>query len=99
MENVSNLLKLHVSIWIKKLEIEIYFKQIYVKIVKTALEKWLPWQKINWYVCNQQTIVFLDKAYKNSQNVVVIAVFVAKIRIFEICAGTLCPPPPSPAYM
>ena len=37
IENESNLLKL--SIWIEKLEIKMCFKQIYVKIVKTAFEK------------------------------------------------------------
>ena len=37
IENVSNLLQL--SIRIEKLENKMYFKQIYVKIVKTALEK------------------------------------------------------------
>ena len=37
IDNVSNLLKL--SIWKQKIEIKVYFKQIYVKIVKTAFEK------------------------------------------------------------
>ena len=37
IENVSNLLKLSTSI--EKLENKRYFKQIYVKVVKTAFEK------------------------------------------------------------
>ena len=52
----------------------------------------VPWQRLNWYWFNQHTVVFLDKFYEKSPNVVAVAVFVAKIRIFEISAGTLCPP-------
>ena len=37
IENISNLLKL--SIWIENLEIKMYFKQFYVKIVKKAFKK------------------------------------------------------------
>ena len=37
IENVSNLFKL--SIWIVKLDIKMYFKQIYGTIVKTAFHK------------------------------------------------------------
>ena len=37
IENVTNLLK--VIIWIVKLEMKMYFRQIYVKIIKTAFVK------------------------------------------------------------
>ena len=37
VENVSHLLKLNISM--EKREIKMYFKQIYVKILKTAFEK------------------------------------------------------------
>ena len=97
IENVSNLHKL--SIWIKKRENKMYFKQIYVKIVKTAFKNWLPWQRLNWYGFNQHTIVFLEKFYEKSLNFVAITVSVAKIRIFEISAGTLRPPPLPPCTM
>ena len=68
-----------------------YFKHIYVKIVKTALEKWLPWQRLYWYGFNQHNTVFLVKFYEKSPNVVAVVVFFAKIRIFEISAGTFLP--------
>ena len=57
------------------------------------MEKWLPWQRLNWYGSNQHTIVFPDKFYEKSPNFVAVAVIVAKIRFFEISAGTLSPPP------
>ena len=44
-----------------------------------------------WCRSNQHTIVFPDKFYEKSPNLVSVAVFVAKIRFFEISAGTLCP--------
>ena len=59
---------------------------------KWVLEKWLPWQWLNWYGYNQHTIVFSDKFYDKSPNFVAVAVFVAKIQIFEFSAG-LCAPP------
>ena len=37
-----------------------------------------------WYRSNQHTIVFPDKFYAKSPNFVAVAVFVGKIRIFEI---------------
>ena len=55
-----------------------YFKQIYVKIVKMAFKK---------SDCHDNDIiVFLDELYKNSPNVVAVAVavIVSKIRIFDI---------------
>ena len=52
---------------------------------------WLQWQRLNWCGSNQHTIVLPDKFYEKSPNFVSVAVFVAKIRFFEINAGTLCP--------
>ena len=40
------------------------------------------------YRLNQHTIVFVDKFYEKSPNVVALAVSVTKIQIFEIGAGT-----------
>ena len=62
-----------------------------LKLSKVGFEKWLPWQRFNWYGHNQHTIVFPDKFYEKSPNFVAVAAFVSKIRIFEISAGTLCP--------
>ena len=75
---------------------KMYFKQIYVKIFKTAFEKWLPWQRPNWYEFYQHVTIFLDKFNEKSPNFVAVAVFVSKIRTFEISAGTSCLPPPPP---
>ena len=72
-----------------KLELKMHFKKFYVKIVKSGF---------NWYGSNQHTIVIPDKFYEKLANFVAVAVLVAKIRIFEISAGTLClPPPPHPS--
>ena len=64
-----------------------------LKLSKVVLKKWLPWQRLNLYGSNQDTIVFLDKCYGKSPNFIAVAVFVAKIRIFEI-EPPLYPPPP-----
>ena len=58
-----------------------------------GFEKWLSWQRLNWYGSNQHTSVIPDKFYEKSPNFVAVAAFVAKIRIFEPSAGTLCPSP------
>ena len=63
-----------------------------LKLSKVGFEKWLPWRQLNWYGSNQHTIVFSDKFYEKSPNFVAVAVFVAKIRIFGISAGTLLSP-------
>ena len=62
------------------------------KLSKRLSQKWLPWQRLDRYGFNQDTIVFLNKVHEKSPNFVAVAVFVAKIRIFEISIGTLCPP-------
>ena len=68
------------------------FKQIYVKIVKTAFEKTgCHGNGRHWYGFNQH-IVFLDKFYEKSPNFVAVAVFVVKILIFEFSTSTLCLP-------
>ena len=77
----------------EKLESKMFFKQIYVKNVKTAFEK-----VVNMVTANQLTIVFLDKFYEKSSNFVAVTVIFAKIRTFETIASTLCPPPP-PAFI
>ena len=66
IETVSNLLKL--SIWIEKRENKLYFKQIYVIIVKTTFEKVVAIGLIGTGLIN---IVFLDKFYEMSPNFVV----------------------------
>ena len=66
-----------------------YFKQIYVKIVKTAFEKVFAIATAYWYGFNRHTTVsVLDKFYEKSPSFGAVAVFVAEIRIFEITAGT-----------
>ena len=81
IENASNLL-------IEKPEMEMYFKQIYVKIVKTVFEK--SSCHGNGLIGASFCFVFLDRFYEKTPNFVAVAVLVAKIRIFEISAGTLC---------
>ena len=63
-----------------------------LKLSKVGFEK----VRLNWYGSNQHTIVFPDKCYYKSPNFIAVAVFIAKIQIFEISVGTLCPPPPPP---
>ena len=65
-----------------------------LKLSKWLLNKCLPWQRqwqLNWYGSNQHTIIFLDKFFELSPKVDAVAVFVAKIRLFEISVGTFYP--------
>ena len=62
-----------------------YFKQIYVKIAKTSFESGCHCNSLTGTVHTQ-----LSKFYEKSPNFVAVAAFVAKIRIFEISAGTSC---------
>ena len=65
-----------------------------LKFLKVGFEKLVTMAMINWYRSNQHIILFPDKCYEKSPNFVAVAVFVAKIQIFEISAGTFCPPLP-----
>ena len=63
----------------EKVEIKMHFKKLYVKIVKWVLPKnWLSWQRLNWYRSNQHTIIFFDKCYEKSPNVVAVAIVVGE---------------------
>ena len=75
-----------------KLEIKCILRNFMSKLSKVGFENWLPWQRLDWYGSNQHTIVFPGRFYEKSSNLVAVAVFVAKIRIFEISEGILCPP-------
>ena len=97
-EYVSNLFQLSISMG--QLEIKMHFKKFYVKVVKS------------WFCksgCNGNGLIgtglmnillsSLINFFEKSLHFTTVAVFVAKIRIFEISAGTLCPlpsPPPLP---
>ena len=72
-----------------------YFKKFHVKIVKSGF--WKSGCHGNGLIGTgiiNAPLSFSDKFNEKSPNFVAAAVFVAKIRIFEISAGTLCPPPP-----
>ena len=66
-----------------------HFKKLYVKIVKSGFGE----SGCHGNGLIGTGLVFPDKFYEKSPNCVAVAVFVAKIRIFEISMGTLCPPP------
>ena len=52
-------------------------------------------QPLNWYEFIQHTIVSHNLLCEKLPNVIAVAVFAAKTRVFEISSGAL-PPPPSP---
>ena len=90
-KTAQNQLEIKLSISMGKRERKMQFKKFYVKIVESGFWKsgchgngWIGTDLIN----------TPNKSYEKSPNFVAVAVLVAKIRIFEISAGTLCPPSP-----
>ena len=74
-----------------------HFKKLHVKILKSGFRK---------SGCHGNSLIGAGlintplfsaiNFNEKSPNFVAVAVFVSKIRIFEISAGTLCPSPPPP---